>query len=44
MLEMVDHPIIINVHTLTINGIQLIAHIDVRRDVLLKDKLLHYMV
>jgi hypothetical protein len=44
MLEMVDHLIIINVHTRTINGMELITFIYVRRDVLFKSKLLHNTV
>jgi hypothetical protein len=44
MLEMVDHLIIINVHTRTINRMQLITFIYVRRDVLFKSKLLYNTV
>ena len=44
MLEMVNHPIIINVPTRKTNRMQLIARIYVRRDVLFKAKLLHYTV
>ncbi|KAI9396045.1 hypothetical protein POPTR_004G068801v4 [Populus trichocarpa] len=44
LLEMVDYPITISVLTQTTNGIQLIARIYVRWDVLLKAKLLHYTV
>jgi len=44
MLEMVHHPIMINVLARTTNGMQLIARIYVRQDVLLKAKLSHYTV
>jgi hypothetical protein len=44
MLEMVHHPIMINVLARTTNGMQLIARIYVRQDVLLKAKLSYYTV
>jgi hypothetical protein len=44
MLEMVNHPIIISVPIRTITGMQLIVRIYVRRDVLLKAKLLNHTV